>query len=90
MKSGLTIRMAIEDLRVMGRATQVWNWLTWKGKILLQLRRVMKDDVERSCCRWRNVVVEVVAIEESETCLEVLEDENWWEDEDDNDRNERC
>jgi DNA gyrase subunit A len=36
-KSGLTIRMAIEDLRVMGRATQGVRLINLKGKILLLL-----------------------------------------------------
>jgi DNA gyrase subunit A len=35
-KSGLTIRMAVEDLRVMGRATGV-KLINLKGKTLLQL-----------------------------------------------------
>jgi DNA gyrase subunit A len=36
-KSGLTIRMAVEDLRVMGRATQGVKLINLKGKDLLLL-----------------------------------------------------
>jgi DNA gyrase subunit A len=39
-KSGLTIRMAIEDLRVMGRATQGVKLINLKGKILLLLLKL--------------------------------------------------
>jgi DNA gyrase subunit A len=45
-KSGLTIRMAIEDLRVMGRATQGVKLINLKGKdSIAAVTKVMKDDV---------------------------------------------
>jgi DNA gyrase subunit A len=45
-KSGLTIRMAIEDLRVMGRATQGVKLINLKGKDSIAATKVMKDDEE--------------------------------------------
>ena len=45
-KSGLTIRMAIEDLRVMGRATQGVKLINLKGNdSIAAVTKVMKDDV---------------------------------------------
>ncbi len=45
-KSGLTIRMAIEDLRVMGRATQGVRLINIKGNdSIAAVTKVMKDDV---------------------------------------------
>jgi DNA gyrase subunit A len=45
-KSGLTIRMAVEDLRVMGRATQGVKLINLKGKDSIAVTKVMKDDPE--------------------------------------------
>jgi DNA gyrase subunit A len=46
-KSGLTIRMAVEDLRVMGRATQGVKLINIKGKdSIAAVTKVMKDDEE--------------------------------------------
>jgi DNA gyrase subunit A len=46
-KSGLTIRMAVEDLRVMGRATQGVKLINLKGKdSIAAVTKVMKDDPE--------------------------------------------
>jgi DNA gyrase subunit A len=46
-KSGLTIRMAIEDLRVMGRATQGVRLINLKGKdSIAAVTKVMKDEAE--------------------------------------------
>ncbi len=46
-KSGLTIRMAIEDLRVMGRATQGVKLINLKGNdSIAAVAKVMKDDAE--------------------------------------------
>jgi len=45
-KSGLTIRMAVEDLRVMGRATQGVRLINIKGNdSIAAVTKVMKDDV---------------------------------------------
>jgi DNA gyrase subunit A len=44
-KSGLTIRMAVEDLRVMGRATQGVKLINIKGSdSIAAVTKVMKDD----------------------------------------------
>jgi DNA gyrase subunit A len=61
-KSGLTIRMAVEDLRVMGRATQGVKLINLKGKdSIAAVTKVMKDDPKRLLlmrggryCRSRN------------------------------------
>jgi DNA gyrase subunit A len=46
-KSGLTIRMAVEDLRVMGRATQGVKLINIKGNdSIAAVTKVMKDDEE--------------------------------------------
>ena len=46
-KSGLTIRMAVEDLRVMGRATQGVKLIKIKGSdSIAAVTKVMKDDEE--------------------------------------------
>ncbi|MBX9886585.1 MAG: DNA gyrase subunit A [Flavobacteriaceae bacterium] len=89
-KSGLTIRMAIEDLRVMGRATQGVKLINLKGKdSIAAVTKVMKDDVEEVVVDEDGNVVEVVAIERVKPVLEVLEDEGGdEEDEDDNDEDE--
>ncbi len=45
-KSGLTIRMAVEDLRVVGRATQGVKLINIKGNdSIAAVTKVMKDDV---------------------------------------------
>ncbi|MBU0942292.1 MAG: DNA gyrase subunit A [Bacteroidetes bacterium] len=89
-KSGLTIRMAIEDLRVMGRATQGVKLINLKGKdSIAAVTKVMKDDVEEVVVDEDGNVVEVVAIERVKPVLEVLEDEGGNdEDEDDIDEDE--
>jgi DNA gyrase subunit A len=46
-KSGLTIRMAVEDLRVMGRATQGVKLINLKVKDSIAVTKVMKDDPKR-------------------------------------------
>ncbi|WP_432221571.1 DNA gyrase subunit A [Flavobacterium sp. TMP13] len=46
-KSGLTIRMAVDDLRVMGRATQGVRLINIKGNdSIAAVAKVMKDDEE--------------------------------------------
>ncbi|WP_026976406.1 DNA gyrase subunit A [Flavobacterium tegetincola] len=68
-KSGLTIRMAVEDLRVMGRATQGVKLINIKGSdSIAAVTKVMKDDEE-----------EIKLEEESEDGAEAVEgtsDEN--------------
>jgi DNA gyrase subunit A len=85
-KSGLTIRMAIEDLRVMGRATQGVKLINLKGKdSIAAVTKVMKDDAEEVVVDEDGNVVEVVAIERVKPVLEVLEDEGGEDDDDDDD-----
>tara|TARA_R110002126_G_scaffold47971_1_gene134012 strand:- start:1412 stop:3904 length:2493 start_codon:yes stop_codon:yes gene_type:complete len=87
-KSGLTIRMAIEDLRVMGRATQGVKLINLKGKdSIAAVTKVMKDDAEEVVVDEDGNVVEVVAIERVKPVLEVLEDEGG-EDDDEEDADE--
>ena len=82
-KSGLTIRMAIEDLRVMGRATQGVRLINLKGKdSIAAVTKVMKDDVAEVVVDEDGNVIESV-IERVKPDLEVLEDEGPVEDDDD-------
>jgi DNA gyrase subunit A len=70
-KSGLTIRMAVEDLRVMGRATQGVKLINLKGKdSIAAVTKVMKDDPEEVVDEDGNIV-EVEAIERVKPVLEV-------------------
>jgi len=85
-KSGLTIRMAIEDLRVMGRATQGVRLINLKGKdSIAAVTKVMKDDVAEVIVDEEGNVIETVAIERVKPDLEVLEDDGVVEDDDDED-----
>lgn len=87
-KSGLTIRMAIEDLRVMGRATQGVRLINLKGKdSIAAVTKVMKDDVAEVIVDEDGNVIES-AIERVKPDLEVLEDEGPVEDDDDDDDSE--
>jgi len=87
-KSGLTIRMAIEDLRVMGRATQGVRLINLKGKdSIAAVTKVMKDDVEEVVVDEEGNVVGPV-IERVKPDLEVLEDDGVVEDEDEDDSEE--
>src|SRR5699024_5123268 len=45
-KSGVAIRMAIEDLRVMGRATQGVKLINLKNDSIAAVAKVMKEDDE--------------------------------------------
>jgi len=84
-KSGLTIRMAIEDLRVMGRATQGVRLINLKGKdSIAAVTKVMKDDAEEVVVDEDGNVIESV-IERVKPDLEVLEDEGSLEDDEDED-----
>nr|WP_294922018.1 DNA gyrase subunit A [uncultured Flavobacterium sp.] len=87
-KSGLTIRMAIEDLRVMGRATQGVRLINLKGKdSIAAVTKVMKDDVAEVIVDEDGNVIES-AIERVKPDLEVLEDEGVAEDDEDDDSEE--
>ncbi|WP_395058551.1 DNA gyrase subunit A [Flavobacterium sp.] len=87
-KSGLTIRMAVEDLRVMGRATQGVKLINLKGKdSIAAVTKVMKDDVEEVLVDEDGNVIESV-IERVKPVLEVLEDEGTTDDDDDDDDSE--
>jgi len=82
-KSGLTIRMAIEDLRVMGRATQGVRLINLKGKdSIAAVTKVMKDEAEEVVVDEDGNVIES-AIERVKPDLEVLEDDGVVEDDDD-------
>ncbi|UPZ13955.1 DNA gyrase subunit A [Flavobacterium humidisoli] len=83
-KSGLTIRMAIEDLRVMGRATQGVRLINLKGKdSIAAVTTVMKDDAEEVELDEDGNVIG--AIERVKPDMEVLEDDGSAEEEDDSD-----
>ncbi|TDW52243.1 DNA gyrase subunit A [Flavobacterium sp. 270] len=87
-KSGLTIRMAIEDLRVMGRATQGVRLINLKGKdSIAAVTKVMKDDVAEVVVDEDGNVIES-AIERVKPDLEVLEDEGGAEDDEDDSEEE--
>ncbi|OMQ13382.1 DNA gyrase subunit A [[Flexibacter] sp. ATCC 35103] len=87
-KSGLTIRMAIEDLRVMGRATQGVRLINLKGKdSIAAVTKVMKDDVAEVVVDEDGNVIES-AIERVKPDLEVLEDDGTVEDDEDDDSEE--
>ncbi|SEG24169.1 DNA gyrase subunit A [Flavobacterium urumqiense] len=88
-KSGLTIRMAIEDLRVMGRATQGVKLINLKGKdSIAAVTKVMKDDVAEVVVDEDGNVIQTEVIERVKPVLEVLEDESADEDEDDSEEDE--
>ncbi len=82
-KSGLTIRMAIEDLRVMGRATQGVKLINLKGNdSIAAVAKVMKDEEEEVVVDEEGNVIQAEAIERVKPVLEVLEDEGPVEDDD--------
>jgi DNA gyrase subunit A len=85
-KSGLTIRMAVEDLRVMGRATQGVKLINIKGKdSIAAVTKVMKDDVAEVVVDEDGNVIETETIERVKPVLEILEDEGSTDDDDDED-----
>jgi len=85
-KSGLTIRMAVEDLRVMGRATQGVKLINLKGSdSIAAVTKVMKDDVVEVIVDEDGNVIEAEGIERVKPVLEVLEDDGVADDEDDDD-----
>ncbi len=88
-KSGLTIRMAVEDLRVMGRATQGVKLINIKGNdSIAAVTKVMKDDVAEVVVDEEGNVIETEAIERVKPVLEVLEDDGTEEDDDEDDSEE--
>ncbi|MCF6132280.1 DNA gyrase subunit A [Flavobacterium wongokense] len=85
-KSGLTIRMAVEDLRVMGRATQGVKLINIKGNdSIAAVTKVMKDDVSEPELDEDGNVIENEAIERVKPVLEVLEDDGSAVDDDEED-----
>lgn len=87
-KSGLTIRMAIEDLRVMGRATQGVRLINLKGKdSIAAVTTVMKEDEPEQVVDEDGNVIES-AIERVKPDMEVLEDDGTAEEEDDSEDEE--
>jgi DNA gyrase subunit A len=87
-KSGLTIRMAIEDLRVMGRNTRCeTNQLERKDSIAA-VTKVMKDDVAEVIVDEDGNIIETETIERVKPVLEVLEDEVSEEDDDEDETEE--
>ncbi|MBB4803354.1 DNA gyrase subunit A [Flavobacterium nitrogenifigens] len=87
-KSGLTIRMAIEDLRVMGRATQGVRLINLKGKdSIAAVTTVMKEDEPEQVVDEDGNVIEST-IERVKPDMEVLEDDGTVEEEDDSDDEE--
>jgi DNA gyrase subunit A len=85
-KSGLTIRMAVEDLRVMGRATQGVKLINIKGNdSIAAVTKVMKDDVVEVLVDEDGNVIETEAIERVKPVLEILEDEGSDDDDDSDD-----
>jgi len=85
-KSGLTIRMAVEDLRVMGRATQGVKLINIKeNDSIAAVTKVMKDDVEEVVVDEDGNVIEAAIIERVKPVLEVLEDDGVADDDDEDD-----
>lgn len=85
-KSGLTIRMAVEDLRVMGRATQGVKLINIKeNDSIAAVTKVMKDDVSEPEVDEDGNIIEVETIERVKPVLEVLEDDASADDDDDDD-----
>ena len=88
-KSGLTIRMAVEDLRVMGRATQGVKLINIKGNdSIAAVTKVMKDDVAEVVLDEDGNIIENETIERVKPVLEVLEDEGSEDDEDEDETEE--
>ncbi|RTY81571.1 DNA gyrase subunit A [Flavobacterium sp. ZB4P23] len=88
-KSGLTIRMAVEDLRVMGRATQGVKLINIKGNdSIAAVTKVMKDDVAEVVVDEDGNIIESEAIERVKPVLEVLEEDGVVEEEDEEDDSE--
>ena len=83
-KSGLTIRMAVEDLRVMGRATQGVKLINIKeNDSIAAVTKVMKDDAEEVVVDEDGNIIETETIERVKPVLEILEDDGVVEDDED-------
>ena len=81
--------MAIEDLRVMGRATQGVKLINLKGNdSIAAVAKVMKDDEEEVVVDEEGNVVQGESIERVKPVLEVLEDDGSTVDEDDEEEDE--
>jgi DNA gyrase subunit A len=81
--------MAVEDLRVMGRATQGVKLINIKGNdSIAAVTKVMKDDVAEVVVDEEGNIIETEAIERVKPVLEVLEDEGTEEDDEDDDSEE--
>lgn len=78
--------MAIEDLRVMGRATQGVKLINLKGNdSIAAVTKVMKDDVVEVVVDEEGNVIETEAIERVKPVLEILEDDGTAEDDEEDD-----
>ncbi|NHM06910.1 DNA gyrase subunit A [Flavobacterium sp. CYK-4] len=86
-KSGLTIRMAVEDLRVMGRATQGVKLINIKGNdSIAAVAKVMKDEAEEEPIIGEDgEIIPAETIERVKPVLEVLEDDGAEDDDEDDD-----
>jgi DNA gyrase subunit A len=81
--------MAVEDLRVMGRATQGVKLINIKGNdSIAAVTKVMKDDVAEVVVDEDGNVIETEAIERVKPVLEILEDEEGAADDDDDEEDE--
>ena len=82
-KSGITIRLKVAEVRIMGRATQGVKLINIKGNdSIAAVTKVMKDDVAEVVVDEDGNIVESEAIERVKPVLEVLEDEGVEEDDD--------
>jgi DNA gyrase subunit A len=83
-KSGLTIRMAVEDLRVMGRATQGVKLINIKeSDSIAAVTKVMKDDPAEPAVDEDGNIIEIETIERVKPVLEILEDDGSTDDDED-------
>ncbi len=79
-KSGIAIRMAVKDLRVMGRATQGVKLINLKGKdSIAAVAKVMQDEDEVELDEDGNVIIpeatETIGDDENGTTLDISEEE---------------
>ena len=85
-KSGLTIRMAVEDLRVMGRATQGVKLINIKGTdSIAAVTKVMKDDIAEVLVDEDGNIIESEVIERVKPVMEIPEDDSPIVDDEDED-----
>jgi DNA gyrase subunit A len=79
-KSGIAIRMAVKDLRVMGRATQGVKLINLKGKdSIAAVAKVMQDEDEVELDEDGNVIIpeatETIGDDEDGTTIDISEEE---------------